>query len=167
MAEIHKIKDLYVLKFHARQQGLSMRRYLAEGRKMGLTTGQMIDSAYKSQSLERRSSIEAMKRSFRRLGVSALGVTMAYALNFSVNLAIARNSLPEGFDSRQEAIASIKGEIRNYENDVRGLPDNDFRRMKLAGMYYDLQWNYVMQEPAIWEYQERMERAYNPLRFLE
>lgn len=166
MTDEYNIKDLYVLRMHAEQRGSSIRDYLRKGRRLGLSDKQIIQTAYDSRSLEEATSIiernNSRKKNLRRLVSTLTGIAAAYILNFGVNATIARSNLPDGFDMRQRTIAEQQGEIRIYEDDIRGLPVTEWRKFKLDEMNKEVESNILRQEKSLVNYRARMKRALNP-----
>src|SRR3972149_10685 len=155
MVDEYNIKDLYMLKMHSEQQGLSVRQYLSNGRRLGFTEEQIIQTARDSVTLQEAVSNvkknERRKTGFRIVGGLA-GLVVVYALNIGINLAIARSTLPKNFDMRQRTIAEQQEEIRIYREDIKDLPNTELRKFKLANMEAELEGNVLKQESSSSKY---------------
>ena len=107
MAKVYNIKDLYLLKSHAGEQGYKVSEYIAKGNKHGLTLDQLIKSAYDKKSIDSLIKKQKVKGFLVKNSRYVASVAALYLLHFGLMFGVANYSLSSDFKNRQQRIQTI------------------------------------------------------------
>lgn len=159
------MKDWQLLKLHAFEQGYALTPYIAKGKAAGLTTEQLIDAAYKDNTLEHIIQRQQRVKLAKKVAMPLVGAIATYVLNFAVMYGIANTSVSPGFRQRYQHFSEFTAQIETMEKASAALPPSarESVTQQLSRYYAERQWILVSMEPDIWRYGEIMAKAQNPL----